>query len=282
MSPLQDRFPGVLDKVGADSTVGRMLGYAETRFWLLTALDILGQEYEGSRLQPLESAREWSDLCQRWRVAVEGTARLVSAGREQNSYVATVLAACSNAFLRIDRPQLRYTELWCNGSLRRVEIGRAVPHALGCACTVFDEAVRSLEEVRNGPDPWERFTKPTQPKTWVGLMSLCGPHVVRIVHGVADSLEEHAGLGHRASVFSWGELGTGTSLLARAILEDVGIDGAPMLAGRFCEEVLLTRPSSSEMVLHAGDVSRWLEKSRGAAGRARGLLLRVRRHERFF
>lgn len=272
MSPVADYFGGLLEETGADTALGRMLVYGEQRFWLLTALDVLTVR-EGGHLVASSSPEEWSALCQKWRLAVEDTARLVGGHETRSSYVVTVLAAAANAFLRIERPSVRFADLWCDGTAQRVEIGRAIPHGWHCACMVFDDAVASLEAAGRGENPWTMWAPSTESKAWAGLMGLCGHHVVRLVHGVATSLEEHAGFGHRSTVFEWGALGRPASWLGAAILEDAGAEADEATTYRFTKEVLLGIPGDQQFVLVGSEVAEWAahRTRRGLTGRLRRL-----------
>jgi hypothetical protein len=268
MSPVRAQWAGVLDAMGEAAPLGRLLTYAEQRYWLLSAIELLGQEQfgtDGTVAAVGARPEDWAESVQTWRLYVEKIAdahqALAVANSPAGEYVATVLAACSVAISRLANPSLQYTDLWCSGQLRRVYIGRAEKHSFQCACGLFDETVRLLEDAANGEDPWRRWSG--EPRIWLGLRGLCGPHVVRLIHGVPSSLEEVSGLGHAEAVFDWGCVGRGTSQLAQALLDDaMGEMVEADLAERFATEVVaLQWQWRTPFALSESELSDWIDDS---------------------
>jgi hypothetical protein len=175
-------------------------------------------------------------------------------------YVSTVLAAHATALSRLERPAQRFAELWCTGQPRRVEIGKIVAHQERCLCVLFSLTLNELEKASGGEELWQPWG--VEQKVWIGHRGLAGPHVVRLIHGVPSSLEEHAGFGHTDAVFDWGVRTSGSSELARAILNDaVGEMPDIEVSESFVSDVVTSWPEGRPFMLACSEVHDWYNEA---------------------
>ena len=256
-------WSALYDKFDDSPAFCRLLRYGEQRYWFLTSLESSGGTgtVEGVGLTP----EGWEYFCQQWRIQLETQARLrdatevVAAGHE--FFRATLVAAFATAFRRLTRPGLKYVELWCTGEVRRIKLLEANEnHGTHCACQIFNDTLFELEEVAQGLDPWIKWAVPGEPKVWALLHGMCGPHVVRLVHGAPSSLEDATGFGHTPeSPFAWGMPNGATYLLAAALIEDAtGERQDPEVWERFGNTILCAFEPGQQFVVTFSDVADWL------------------------
>ena len=259
-----NKWGKVYDKVGRDTALGRLLIFTEQRYWLLTAME---SDNGSGTISGLGASPEfWEMEIQKWRHSLETNSLINGMSDPVRSGIynfrATIVAALGTAIRRMVPPSLRYSEIWCSGSVRRIELlGEIEDHGLQCACRLFNETLFELEEVINNLDPWIKWAVPGKGKVWIFVHGLCGPHVIRLIHGVPSSLEDISGFGHSSeSPFTWGPVNGSVYLLSASILEDtINKRPSPDLWECFGDTVLSAFAPNQQFVLTAAEVEEWIE-----------------------
>lgn len=214
------RFAGVIAAQEDDEQLERLLAYSELAHGLLSAFGRFGPT--GILDEPPVDAMQWSRLCREARKQIEERVGEAAGTVGTNvpthwERVAAVMTAAGDAFQGLVRPTPTYTELWCSGSVRRIEVSKIAPHGPRCACVEFATALRRLRLVADGESPWELADDGL---VWIGTQGILGPMVVRV-----EGRELATRLGDRTDSeelppFEWGYRGERPSHLARAILAD--------------------------------------------------------------
>lgn len=253
MAVLSERMKPIIDRVGGDRPLGRLLLWGELRHQLLSALERLSGT-SGSLTGLGDDPRTWMDLCQHRRLQVED-----SPGSTADVHAA-VLAGYAMAIRRLIHPHTKTIDLRCRGRFIRHDLDAIETHDVDCPCAVFDQTYVAACQAADGIDPWARFA--AEAKVWVGYHGLLHPHVVYVERGAPTPWPADD-----ATPFAWGYRGAGPSLLAQSILVDmVGPRVESALVDRFAREVVGQATESQPAVFRSSDIDRWIRSSASRPG----------------